>query len=308
MSNASFYTDLFNTREKAVIIWLLIFFVWALSQKNIRSSFWIVIKALFQRKILVLIMAMLFYTGLTVFILSETGIWEFYLIKDTIFWIFGSAFVLLMNSNKATQDEHHFKKIILDNLKLILIIEFIINRYTFSLWIELIMVPVIFVIVVMSVVAGMKKEYISVKKVIDFILSAFVILLIVFAPVKILGDYQAFASLENLRVITLPPLLTLAYIPFLYLFALFMAYENLFIRLDILLKKDHKLAKFAKQKVFALCHVNLYKLNRFSKESTQELINMSSKEDVLNMVENFKKNFRQARQCRATRQGRIKKN
>jgi len=293
MSNASFYTDLFNTREKAVIIWLLIFLVLALSQKNIRISLWSFIKLLFQRKILVLIMAMLFYTGLTVFILSETGIWEVFLIKDTIFWVFGSAFVLMMNSNKATQDEHHFKKIIFDNLKLILIIEFIINRYTFSLCIELILVPVLFVIVAMSAFAEMKKEYMSVKKLIDFILSAFFILLIVFAMVKILGDYKAFVSSKNLRVFSLPPLLTFAYIPFLYLFALVMAYENLFFRFDILLKKDQKLAKFAKQKVFALCHANLGKLNKFSKETTQELMKMSSRDDILNMIENFKKNLPQ---------------
>lgn len=289
MSNASFYTDLFNTREKAIIIWLLIFLVLALSQKNIRISLWSFIKFFFQRKILVLIMAMLLYTGLTVFFLSKIGIWEVSLIKDTIFWIFGSAFVLLMNSNKATQDEHHFKKIILDNLKLILIIEFIINRYTFSLWIELILVPVLFVIVSMSAFAEMKKEYMFGKKVINFILSAFFILVIVFALVKILGDYQDFASLENLRVFSLPPLLTFAYIPFLYLFALVMAYEILFLRLDILLKKDQKLAKFAKQKVFALCHANLGKLNRFSKESTQDLMKMNSRDDILNMIDNFKK-------------------
>lgn len=307
MSNASFYTDFFNTREKAVIIWLLIFLVWVLSQKNIRSSLCSVIKALFQRKILVLIMAMLFYTSLTVFILSKIGIWEVSLIKDTIIWVFGSAFVLLMNLNKATQDEHHFKKIFFDNLKLILIIEFIINLYAFSLWIELILVPVLFVIIAMSAFVEMKKEYMSVKKVIDFILSAFIILLIVFALVKILGDYQAFASPENLRVFTLPPLLTFSYIPFLYLFALVIAYENLFVRFDIFLKKDQKLAKLAKQKVFALCHVNLGKLNRFSKESTQDLMKMSSRDDMLNMIENFKNICRQARQSRAIRQRRISK-
>ncbi|MFA5031684.1 MAG: P-loop NTPase fold protein [bacterium] len=285
MNNASFCIDLFNTREKATIIWLLIFGVWALSKKNIRSSFWINIKGLFEKKILVLIMAMLVYIGFIFAILSKIGIWNISLTKDTVFWVLGSAFVLLINVNRAMEDEHHFKKIILDNLKLILIIEFIVNLYTFNFWIELILIPVLFMLVAGSAFTKIKKE----KKVIDSILSAFGILLIVFTLVKIFENYQAFASLENLRAFTLPLLLTFAYLPFLYFFALFMSYESLFAHLDFFLKKDLKLAKFAKQKVFTLCHVNLGKLNRFSKGSAQELIRLNNRNDILNMIKTFKR-------------------
>lgn len=247
-----------------------------------------VVKAFSHKKILSVIIATILYTGLVVFILSKTGIWEILLIKDTIFWLVGTAFVLLMNVNKATQDNGFFKKILIDNLKLILVLEFIVNLYTFSLWIELILVPFLFVIIAMSAVAEMKKEYLPVKKAIDFILSAFGIFLITYALAKILGDYQSFATSENLRAFILPPLLTFAYIPFLYLFALVIAYENLFVRIDIFVKDNKALAKFAKRKIICLCHLNLRKLNRFSRESTQELLKISSEEDVANMIESFR--------------------
>ncbi len=291
MNEANYYIELFNTREQATIVWLLIFLVWAFSQKNIRSSILGVVRALFQRKILAVIIAMLLYTSLSVFIFSKVGIWETTLIKDTGFWLVGTAFVLLMNVNKATQGKKFFKKLLIDNLKLILVIEFIVNLYTFSLWVELILVPVLFLIVAMSAVAEMKKEYLLVKKVIDFILSAFGIFLIFFALVKIFEDYQIFATSKNLHAFILPPLLTLAYIPFLYFFALVMVYENLFVRLDIFLKNDQKLTKFTKRKIFALCHINLGKLNRFSKENAQPLMRLRSRDDILNMIENFEKNL-----------------
>ena len=206
MNIAYFYIDLFNTREKAVIIWLLIFLAGAFSKKDIRNSFFVFVKNLFQRKILAVIIALLLYTGLIVFIFSKVEIWEVSMIKDTIFWLVGTAFVLLMNADKATQDKGFFKKILIDILKLILVIAFIINLYTFSLWVELILVPIFFVIVAMGAVAEMEQKSMIVKKIADFILSAFAVSLIVVALLKILGDYQAFATSENLRAFVLPPL------------------------------------------------------------------------------------------------------
>ena len=284
MNIAYFYVDLFNAREKAVIIWLLIFLVWALSKKNIRNSFLVFLRTLFQQKILLVIIALFLYTGIIVFIFSKLRIWEVALLKDTIFWLFGSAFVLLINTDKATQDKGFFKKILIDNLKLILVIQFIVNLYTFSLGVELILVPILFMIVAMSAVAEMEQESMIVKKIADFILSAYGVSLIVAVLVKILGDYQAFATIENLRAFILPLLLTFAYIPFLYLFALLMAYESLFVRMEIILKVDQRLAKLAKQKIFALCHFNLVKLNNFSKDITLELVNPSDENDLLNII------------------------
>jgi len=284
----NFYIDLLNKREKAIIIWLVIFLVWVLSQKTIRNSIFGVLKALFQKKIFIVIVAMLLYVGLVVLFFYRIQLWDSSLIKDTIFWV-GVAFILLMNANKATQDEHYFKKILLDNLKLILVIEFIVNLYVFSLWVEIILMPLLFVIVVMGVVVEMKKEYMSVKKIIDFTLVTFGIFLIIFALFNIFSGYQSFATSDNLRALILPPLLTLAYMPFLYFFALLMAYENLFVRLDIFLKKDKNLAKFTKRKILTLCFVNLGKLNKFAKENTQEFMKLDDKNDVLSMILQFNK-------------------
>jgi len=248
-----------------------------------------VLKAFFQKKIITVFLAMFVYIFFIILLFSKLQIWNASLTKDTGFWILGSAFVLLMNVNNATQDDHHFKKILIDNLKLILVLEFIITLYSFDFWIEMLFVPVMFLIVAMGAVAEIKKEYLPVKKLIDYILSFIGIFLIIFAISKVIGDYQGFLTANNLRSFVLPPLMTLAYIPFLYIFALIMAYEMLFVRLDIFLKNDKKLAGFAKQKIFRLCFLNLGKLNRFAKESTSDLLNLRDKNGILNLVERFNK-------------------
>jgi len=289
MTDIIFFINTLNGREKAVIVWFLIFLFWALSQKNIRTSMLGVLKAFFQKKIITVFLAMFVYIFFIILLFSKLQIWNASLTKDTGFWILGSAFVLLMNVNNATQDDHHFKKILIDNLKLILVLEFIITLYSFDFWIEMLFVPVMFLIVAMGAVAEIKKEYLPVKKLIDNILSFIGIFLIIFAISKVIGDYQGFLTANNLRSFVLPPLMTLAYIPFLYIFALIMAYEMLFVRLDIFLKNDKKLAGFAKQKIFRLCFLNLGKLNRFAKESTSDLLNLRDKNGILNLVERFNK-------------------
>lgn len=288
MTEMNFYIDTFNNREKAIIIWLLIFLVWALLQKNVRSSFLGVLKALFQKKILTALLAMLLYVGLVVFIFYKIQFWDVFLVKDTVFWVLGVAFILLMNASKPTQDEHYFRKILLDNLKLILMLEFIINFYTFNLWIELILMPLLFLIVGVGAVAESKKEYMPVKKITDFILSFFGISLIIFTLFKIFGDYYSFVTTDNLRSFFLPFLLTLTYLPFLYLFTLLVAYENLFGSLDIFLKENKTLANFAKRKIFRLCFFDLGKLNKFAKESIIDLLNLKDKSGILSLVQKFR--------------------
>jgi hypothetical protein len=289
MNELQVFFQQFNTREIAIIFWLGVFVLWALSQKNIRKSSFGVLKSLFQIKILSVIIAAILYTGLLAFILAKVGIWEWTLLKDTIYWFFGVAFVLLMNTNKANQEKRFFSKILKDNLKVILILEFILALYTFNLLAEIILVPILVFVGVMSAFAGTKKEYLPVKKLFDYILSFIGIFFIIFALGKVFSDLQNIATSDNLRTFILPPLFTLGFIPFVYFFALIMAYETLFVRIKIFNKDNDDLAKFTKRKIFKFCHLNLRKLNYFSKECTQDLMRIGDKADVEKMIENVKK-------------------
>lgn len=280
--------DMLNTREKAAIIWALILLVWVLCRRETRNPIWHVLKSFFQKKILVVLAAMLLYVGLVVSLFREIGLWDVFLAKDTLLWIVGVAFVLLMNADKTSRKENHFTKIALDNLKLILVLEFVVNLYAFSLWVEMILVPLLFVIVGMGAVAGVKREYVAVKRVVDSIMAVFGTFLLLFALFHIFTDYQALATSDNLRAFLLPPLLTFAYLPFLYFFSVYITYEILFVRVDVLLKRHKALAKFVKRKILALCHVNLRKLNRFAKESTPDLVRLNDEGDVLRMITKFR--------------------
>ena len=274
------YFDLLNSRKYALIIWLVVFFAWAILKKEIRNSFFGIFKTLAHRVFLCTFTALFLYLAFIIFLFSEVGLWNTTLIPETVFWFFGSAIVILFSVNDATQDNQFFKKIITNNLKLLVAIEFLVNVYTFHLVVELILLPIILLIVGVSALAETKKEYAQVKKFTDVILIAFGFFLIIFALFKVFVDYQGFATLTNLQSFILPPLLTLTYIPFLYVIALFMAYETLFVRLNLFTKENKNLRPVAKRKIILLCHLNLWKLNKFSKSSIQQLISLSTADDV----------------------------
>lgn len=282
------FLKLFTTREQAIIIWIAVFIIWSLFQKNLRNSLAGLVHAFFQKKILAAFLMMILYVGLAVYLLFRINLWDAVLVKDTIFWIIGTAFILFLNLNKAVEDKDYFKKILLDNLKFILILTFLINFYTFPLIIELITLPIIVIIAAMSAYAGTKKEYLPAKKFADFILSAWGIFLIIYATTQVLSNYQNFLITDNFLAFLLPILLTLALVPFLYGFAVYMTYESLFTRIDFLIgKNNQQLANFGKHKIIRSFRLNLKKLNKFSKESGVQLLKINNEEDFVILIGQF---------------------
>lgn len=277
----------FNNREIAIIFWVLIFFVLILFHKKIRTSLFSFLKILTSKKIILLIFSMLLYVFPIIYLFHKIGFWDTSMIKDTILWFFGVAFIMLINSIKATEHERYFKNVILNNLKLIVLLEFIFNLYVFNLAVELILMPILVIIVMISAFAELKEEYMVVKKVFDYILGIIGICFILFAFSNIFIDFRSFANVDNFRSFLLPPILTIVFLPFMYFFTLYTMYESYFIRLDIF-NENKAITRYAKRKIFALCHLNLKMLNKLSKEV--KIMKIFNKNDVLTILQKFKGN------------------
>ena len=76
-----------------------------------------------------------------------------------------------MNAVSSEADETYIKKILKENLKFTMILEFFMSTFTFNIWIELAIIPVITIITVMNVIAERKEEYKSVHKLLDSVLA-----------------------------------------------------------------------------------------------------------------------------------------
>lgn len=284
------YFDLFNSREMATIIWLLIFFIWIITKQGVGKGLLNLLKAFFHWKILVGWLSAIIYTGFLILMVSLILNLNFESLKDAILWFILIGLPLLFNVIKESQNKDHWKMVLLDSIKLIVLVEFLVNFYTFDLWVELIMFPALTIIGLISSVSGLIKEGEILKKVSNFILSTVGVLIIFYALNRIITTPNSFFSLETLTSFLLPPLLTFGFIPFLYCLAILAGYEQIFVRLNSFLKEDKKLKNFTKKTIFFSCGFNLNNLNKFSREFMFRLVRVTNKNEILNLINDFKQN------------------
>jgi hypothetical protein len=178
-----------------------------------------------------------------------------------------------------------------DNAKVVVALEFIVNLHTSRRWIEITLLPVLFLVGVMSAVAESNKKYLPVKKAVDFVVSVFGMSLIVFAIVSIVHDSRGFATMDSFRSFLLPIFLTLVYLPFLYAFILYASYETLSVRLSIFLRDNRSLARYAKCKTFEMCFLNLRRLDRFinNQDVVLDLMKPKDTDDVVPLIQEGRK-------------------
>jgi hypothetical protein len=280
--------SMFNTREIASAIWIFAFSIFIFTKGNIRSSLSSVLKALFKIKIIVPFILLFVYIAIIVNILYHFKMWNISLLKDTIIWTLFSATSLSFNSITTKDDEDLFKKLVISSIKIILIFEFILNTYTFSLIIELLLVPIVTIITLLEVMAESREKYKPSHKFLTGIQIILGMLIIISAIKNAISDYEVLGNLETLRSFLLAPVLSIFLFPFIYCLALYSAYEQLFIRLKLGSKKNRKLINYAKRKIIGHCKLRLKKVKAALNMGAYNLMNIQNYEDIDDMLKMYR--------------------
>lgn len=279
-----------NTRELAVIVWLAIALISMLFSKVIRKSIWGVLKSFFHWKIYTPIIGLIVYVTWLIFLLKHVSFWDISLLKDSIFWILW-AFSLLLSISGRNENIHFIKDIMVNFFKWILIIEFISNIYTFNFWWELILVPIIIIIQLISTFASMEKKYVKVKIAFDYIFMWVIGIYWIHIIYSLISEPNILVNIHNLYSFLLPIVLTLLSIPYLYIFTLIVNYESLFARMHNCFRDDKYLSKLLKRKIFCLCKFNLKRLNNISTSNLWFKYDMKDKKDITYLMSELKKHL-----------------
>jgi len=275
----------FNNRELAIALWIIVAIIWALSQLKIRKSLFQVIKAFFAWKLAFSYVLMFSYTTLMLIPLNIVGVWKMAHLPITILWVLCVAFVMLFEFSKAN-DQNFFKDAIIDNLKGLIVLEFLINLYVFDLWVELFLVPVFVILGGMIAIAETDEKYAIVKNLLNYIMAFIGLSFTGYAIYMVVTDFEHFATLENFSNFYLPILLTVMFLPFVYFAALYAGYESLFVRLQFFVK-DGAVLKYAKMKTIFAFGLNLWVLNKWS-EHIYTSWRFKDKKEVDDAVRDFK--------------------
>jgi hypothetical protein len=276
-----------DNREKAVLLWIAFGLVLALRSKDIRSSLVVVAKAVLSRPISTVLAAMVAYVSLIVFASHLLGFWNLSMVKDTVYWLLGSAMVMVLNHEQANKDANYFKKALLANLRMVVILELLINFYVFNIFIELVLVPVLFLVAALLAYSRTKKEYAPVERLMESVMAVVGFSLLAYAVARLMADVTAFVSPETLTRFVLPIGLTAVLLPFIYALAVYRAYEDISIRVKLWVT-DSELAHYTRRQIFSACLFRLSRLNRFMNDHAAELATVRSKADASELVADFR--------------------
>ena len=263
--------SILSTREWATLIWGAVFLLFILCHKEIRKSFLKVIVLFFDKKLRLLWEIILLYVLVITFIFYRSSIWENIYLKDIIVWFLFSGLVFCMNAVSSEADEKYIQKVLKDNLKLTMILEFFMSTFTFSIWIELAIIPMITIVTVMNVIAERKDEYKNVHKLLDFVLAVcgFWIL---YETIKIgIIEYKELDVINTLVSFMIPIVYLMLIIPLEYALELYAKYELLFLRMTFKEEKDKKIRIKHRIAVFWVCRFSVRRVLLFQKEYMRQM-------------------------------------
>ena len=255
-----------STREWATLIWGCIFMLYVLCHREIRKSLWNVIVIFFDKKLRILWEIILLYVLTITIVFCYLPIWENIYIKDIIIWFLFSGLIYCMNAVSSEADETYIKKMLKDNLKFTMILEFFMSTFTFNIWIELAIIPVITIITVMNVIAERKEEYKNVHKLLDSVL-AIAGFWIFYETIKIgINEYRQLNIINTLVSFIIPIVYLILIIPLEYALELYSKYELLFLRMTFKEEKDKKTKIRHRVAVICSCRISVRRVLLFQRE------------------------------------------
>lgn len=141
-----------NNREIASLFWLILFgtgvLAWLLSKPSQRSTLVDALRIALGRKMLPVWICYISWVIILLWITNLVGIWRPILTKDTLIWIPTAGIVLLIGS-KNPIEPGYFRQKLSQVVGLVVIFQYIANFATFSLWIELILQPILSILVIL---------------------------------------------------------------------------------------------------------------------------------------------------------------
>ena len=262
--------DIFSTREFATAFWvgaiLIAVGMAIVTNKKIRQGFIGVLKCFFNRKLRKLWEIYLLYIGIITLMFSRFPIWKNIYLKDIILWTLFSGLTICMNAVAGEADEKYRSKVLKDNIRFTVVTEFLLSTFTFSFWVELIIIPITTVIVLFDTVAEHKSDAIAVHKLLQDVM-AFAGLCVILQTVRVgILEYRELNVINTLVSFFIPIVYLLLVTPLEYAFELYSKYEMLFIQMHFKEPSDKMVRRKRHLKVIKVCGLSVKRIMLFQKQ------------------------------------------
>lgn len=233
----------FSNREIATAVWLAALVGFALL-KGVGGSIMAVLRAFLAPKVAGPFFLMAAWTALCAWLLSLAHLWTWANLKTTILWACAFAFVAMLNAAQARPKDHPVRWVVGETLTITAVVLFLADSFSFPLWMELALVPLVMLVAGMQVVADHDPKTAVLKTPLKVIMAVFTLLIIGNGLYGAITDLAELASLDTAREFAVPVLLSFLFLPFLLTFGAVVDYETALTSLSFR-NLDPKLLRYA---------------------------------------------------------------
>jgi hypothetical protein len=242
------------------------FAIGALSSKNVRSSVHQLLNILFSPKLFTLFAIIIGYNISVVWWLWHVGYWNWTMLYNTLVFIAvgGIGSVSRAASEGVTYDLRFFLKTVWVNLGIMVLFALLLDFYPFSFWIEfLLVIPFFTLLGTLVIVAEFNQGGEQVHRFLTGVQAFVGLLLIGYIVLQIIRNFEQLMQPQTLFYFSLPFVMSLFFVPVLFLACMLFAYENAFIVLSLRAAGDKSLARWKQWRLFFRFGLNLKSLQQF---------------------------------------------
>lgn len=242
-----------STRETAILFWTAVIGIAVLVKMRDRSALWNLIRATLVPGILIPAAILTLYTAGVVWLLHAGGFWTTELVKETVIWFLGVGLLLPFATLMKSSSEPLTPRFVRRGVSAIIVLEYVIATYTFSLPVEMLIVPVATAIAFVEMVARMDRKTVGAANFLTGVLALMGFVVLGLALREAISEYQVSDLSLSLRVMALPVVLTLALVPFTYALLCYSSLDTLLRRLKRGQIEDARVRRYAALRLFGLC-------------------------------------------------------
>lgn len=280
-----------NSREIAGLVWLGILaaflLVLATRQRNVGLAMLGVLRALLLPAFVGLAVISLAWAVVTTAVLAKVDLWRWDNLKTTVVWALTFVPVSIAEYEKAKAGKSFVRSALIDIAGATVFVQFLVDEYTFPLVVELLLLPTLTFVALIQVVAQRDPAHRSVAKLASFILTLAGFCYVGNAVLQLIKGLGQFASFDTAREFLVPILLSVAYLPVVYLLAVYASYEVAMLGLDWAIE-DERVRAFARRQAMTKIGLRLDLLRRWSREvaSTQPKTMQAVRETIRTIQSN----------------------
>ena len=264
--------DILSSREWAILTWIIIYLCFTIFV--LKVDFTDVLKSFFNKKLNILWILILLYNLFITIIHSFSRYWNNIYIKDIVFWVVFSCItstISIFDKNKIFS----FKKLIVTNITVSALIEFILSELTLSYYLELFLIGIFLPINFLFLVSQTKLEYKVTENVLKKILSLLNLIFLVYILRELYRNFNFLLSQETWFKFLIPFIYSILCCPLYYAFIILNDYEKVSYKIQdhFVLENDidrRYINKLKRRKLLMACGVvhkkYIYFDNEFSKK------------------------------------------